>query len=299
VADLEFANAKTLSYSRLDNDLIVFADEDEITVKNYFSNKTGSTLSINGNAISYTQAKTGKTLTNTFDGSELAFDTSYLGTKYNDIITTGAGNDEIDSGKGNDIVNAGSGNNILTYTTGSDKFFAGDGNDTYNVAFGKNTDLVISDSGGSDVLNLTGKNLTSDDLALLFNVDKGGAICSDSSLVIVDKKAKASKLTGLANGTKVSGVVEIKNYFSQTSDESTAIKGAIESIRVGADVDTARTWNLDIESIASAVANWLTSKNYADSMAVFESGNTSDMSALLGVYTTGINTQITPASKTI
>jgi hypothetical protein len=61
----------------------------------------------------------------------------------------------------------------------------------------------------------------------------------------------------------------------------------------------ARTWDLDIESIASAVANWLTSNNYADSMAVFESGNTYDMSALLGVYTAGSNTQITPASKTI
>jgi hypothetical protein len=213
----------------------------------------------------------------------------------------------------------------LTYTSGEDEFYAGKGDDTYNVSFGKNTDLVITDDGGSDVLNLTGKGLVTTvksgdtttstvNLTALFNVDKSGNVALTSaaqdadgdtyedtdSLVIIDKNTNAAALKKIMNG-KASGIVEIDNYFGTRSAESehkyALGTGAIENINVGLSSADTTAWTIDdsyIDAVASAVGSWLTANNYEDAMAVFASDKTDDIASLLNVYTTG--TYTAPAS---
>ena len=290
-ANLIFGDVN-LIYGRKDNDLYIIRDygsektEQITTVKNYFNNNTNSELSINGTKFnpkdvvfeyigsgniqlrdgnSYEVITGKKSDEIILSGGELYSVDSGAG---NDMITiTGNGDNYVNSGSGDDIVVIkGSGNNTLEYTSGSDCYMVGTGNDTYNVEFGRKTDLIISDNGGNDELNI---NTSLNDFTYLFDVDKNGHILADdTSLMIYDSNSLKFTSKGMSGGC-----IEIIDYFKES--------GNIETININ---DT--TVNIDTDAISSAVGTWLADNNYDTAMQVMNEGSKEDIASLLAVYQT-------------
>jgi hypothetical protein len=304
-AKINFGDNAKVSYTIDNNSLNVnhsytkdgVTSDNTVVLNNLFSNKTDSSLTVGNDVLTVGKEqvtkKSTRNLLQVSDSTKTNFDIT--GSKNADHIITGAGNDVISSGKGNDIVNAGDGNNTLVYTSGVDNYTAGNGDDTYNVNFGKSTDLVITDNGGNDVLNLLGKGLSSDNLSLLFNVTKSTTepIDSESSLFIFDNSKFTTKnVLSMVSNDHASGSVSLENYFTT---------GKIETVNVGSDAETATTWDFStkINQITQAVQSWLNDYGYVDAMEVFESKNSTDMSSLLNVYSTGSYTSTQTAEQQV
>jgi hypothetical protein len=280
-----------LEYSKSGNDLVIsryYGEElgGTTTVKNYFTNKTNSELTVNNTSISdhdiYVVGNTKKA--NKIDLSKHAELSYYItGGDKADKIIAGDGADVIESGAGNDTVYAGNGNNYLTYTSGADKYYAGNDADQYDVTFGKDTNLIITDDGGKDELTLKGENLKSSDLMAFFNIDKNGV--ATTSLDIISKDTDASTLKNILKG-KANGVVEIKNYFGEGKSGENNYSlgaGAIENISIyqGESLNV----NSYINTVVESVTSWLNEHtNYTDAMAVLNSNNTTDINDLLAIY---------------
>lgn len=282
-----------LIYGRKGNDLYIVRDygsvktEQVTTVKNYFNNTTTSELSINGekfnpNKIVFEYIGSGKITFEDGNNYEVITgrktDTITLSNGDFYSVDSGAGNDKItisnnkesyiDSGSGNDTVTiTGTGNNTLNYTSGRDYYSVGEGNDIYNVEFGRKSDLIISDNGGNDVLNINSDN---NNLTYLFDVDKNGNITDDTSLLICDTDSLKISSRGISGGC-----IEIIDYFKT---------GEIETINVNS-----TELNLDTDAIASAVSTWLSDPNhsYDSAMDVMNSGNKEDIASLLAIYQPG------------
>lgn len=267
-----------LIFGRKGNDLLITRDygdektEQVTTVKDYFNNTTNSELFINEeefdpNSVTFEYVSSGKIEIN----DNYSYEIISEGKKNDKITITGSGNNYIDSGAGNDtvIINSMSNDdenvhNTLNYTSGNDKYMVmGESDDEYNVEFNKKTNLIISDNGGDDVLNIISENTG---FTYLFDVDKNGNINTDTSLIICDANNLKRSKKGLTGS-----MIEIENYFSND--------GNIEEINTGEG-----TLDIDTEAIASEVAGWLKATRYSSAVDVMEKGSTTEFKELLAVF---------------
>ena len=119
-------------------------------------------------------------------------DDTVTGSKVANLLKGGKGNDTLDGGAGNDTLDGGAGNDTLKGGVGADTFVFGKGHETD----------VIGDKGAGfskvqgDKIDLSGLNLTEDDLATLL----GGAHVTESAgkaTIVLALGADDSNATGL------------------------------------------------------------------------------------------------------
>ncbi len=148
------------------------------------------------------------------------------------------------------------------------------GNDIYNVEDFR-TNIIIDDRAGRDTLNV---GVSTDHMAIMFNVTKEGQ--ANGSLFL------AEKVEDVVN--EIGNAVEIVNYFG---------KGKIETITSyeGEDIEAVDMSNW-VAKVTSDVQSWLGGTDYADAMAVLESGNETDITALLAVYQNASYEAATPVA---
>ncbi len=132
-------------------------------------------------------------------------DDRLLGDGGNDIFDGGDGSDLLDGGEGNDILSGGSGNDRLIAGSGHDSLSGGSGNDTYDVdLFGGS--VTISETEGSDVLNLTG-GVEPKHVSLTREGD-------DLVIYNVQNNANAIRIQGqFAAGTRTVEVLQFSNGY--------------------------------------------------------------------------------------
>lgn len=254
----------------------------------YFYNDDGST------SDNTTLTKNGKNLIVNYGGADTTEDDKVTFVNYfkkntdifniNDdesiiskgIIQTGKENkaNKLADTKYNDLITGGNKNDTYTFTNGGkDAVTDAKGNDTYKVKSLANS-LTITDNAGKDKLIVSDKN----GYNLYFEVSRNGKSVSGvgKDLQIFDKTKMEDK--------KIAGGVTVKNYIAeyQAGSEVTKGDGCIETIKVGG-----KSVSIDVNSIANSVAGWLSTTDYASTTAVFETGNETDITAMLNVYMTG------------
>ena len=198
----------------------------------------------------YQQGKKNKTVT-------------FTDTQYNDYLLGGTKNDKYNFVEG-------------TSENGTDKAVDMKGNDTYNVSHLSNS-LVIDDKAGN----------------------KDALIVSDASSykLYFDVSAENEAVSGVGKNlqifeninvkeAKLSGGITIENYIDdyQKGDTVKTGAGCIESIQI-----ENSTLNIDLNGIASKVAGWLSTKEYASTQDVIQ--NHSDEIAEMLTYYTSANPQ--------
>ena len=265
----------TLYYknSELKSEAAVY--NDSITVKNYFKNLENCELQINGTEFSDYMNMTNTTLVykgtsskaNKINFSDTSYNWEVSGGKKNDTIILGEGNDIIHEIGGNNTIDLGSGNNTLELKNAGGTITSGSGDDTYNIT-GLNKNIIISDNGGLDVLNITTlKADGSENLTFFFDVDASG----NSSDLYVYNKANIDKIS---KHKKTTGYIQIKDYFED---------GKIEQITVnGSDINDFDNW---ISSVTTEVQQWLEGTSYNSVMDVINTGKQPEIAELLELYT--------------
>jgi len=147
------------------------------------------------------------------------------------------------------------------------------GDNTYNLDsdfdFTKNA-MIISDDGGSDVLNI---NQAHDNLAVYFNVTKEGKATGE--LHIFNGTMTALMADPIGSFTKG---VTITDYFED---------GKIETIQDNAGYQISDDV---ISSITQNVAAFLTQKGYDDTSSFMANAGTMDLLAMLNLYAPSNNT---------
>jgi len=194
--------------------------------------------------------------------------------------------------------------NKISYTGGCDAYQGFNGKEEYDIiTMNKNSNLVINDLGGSDLLNFANQNFS--DMTIFFNVESDGTVGDYSELSIISNAvAKASNtksLLALFNGTG-KGAVVIENYFNDDSEAiinndktiNNAAKGDgyIEQVKVAGGT-TAASMDAQVAQIAQNVATWLANNgNYDSAMDVVNAGNAADLQSLMQCYTAGTTSAI-------
>ncbi len=168
-------------FTKSGNDLIVkFVgnEQDQITLKNHWSLKTGVTnLKFqDGSIIDVSDV----TQLQFFDYVGDKNDNIINGTAHNDAFNGADGNDTISGGDGDDIIFGGLGDDILRGDNGNDIINGGDGND---VIFGGAGNNQIQGGEGNDIISLGGSDNTFSDV---INLASGGA--GSDTFIISDKK---------------------------------------------------------------------------------------------------------------
>ena len=194
--------------------------------------------------------------------------------------------------------------NKISYTGGYDAYQGSDGKEEYDIiTMNKNSNLVINDLGGSDLLNFANQNFS--DMTIFFNVESDGTVGDYSELSIISNDvAKASNtksLLALFNGTG-KGAVVIENYFDdgsaaiintdKTINDAAKGDGYIEQVKVAGGT-TAASMDAQVAQIAQNVATWLANNgNYDSAMDVVNAGNATDIQSLMQCYTAGTTSAI-------
>jgi len=149
------------------------------------------------------------------DATGNASDNSMVGNSGNNTIDGGDGNDSISGGAGNDTLIGGNGNDVLRGGFGNDNLLGGSGNDTYRyteVNFGADT---ITDTSGTDLIDLG--------IFSVFSVASWQALDSNNDSFM------DQLLIDFGSGNSLT----INNYFDNTSiddDLCGAGAGVIENI---------------------------------------------------------------------
>lgn len=154
-------------------------------------------------------------------------------------------------------------------------------NDEYNVKLSKNTDVIIEDEDGKNVVNL---DCSSKNFRVFFNANKDGIVTTsgdnETDDLLVFSKDSFTK-NNLVKGYNASGKIDMDSFF--TYDE--------EELEIGAHFKFTATGSEEVEmdtyvsTLANNVAGWLSEHtDYADAFAVLESGNTADINSLITVY---------------
>ena len=199
----------------------------------------------------------------TQNGASVSQDIINNAQNYNNVVFLGDGADAVSIKCTNNYVNCGNGDNTViidsNYYTDNTIVFGGNGNDTYNVAFGYSShNNKINDSSGTDSVIFTNNYGYKSNLSFYINVKADTTYDND---LIIYNTSRNDRLT-------------IQNYMAE---------GKIETIKT---YDDYRINNDSINAIIQNVASWLTTNEYADVQAVINSGNTTDISTVLGKFTT-------------
>ena len=153
------------------------------------------------------------------DGNDLL-----KGGKGNDILKGNAGKDILQGGKGNDILNGGGGkdilqggkgNDILNGGGGKDILKGGEGNDTYQLDAKNASGTHITDTDGTDTLELKGTTIFRGGLA---KGETGFARVLNGLVIDLDQNGKVNKQQDLT----------IHKFFA--SDKNEAGSGFIETV---------------------------------------------------------------------
>lgn len=189
------------------------------------------------------------------------------GSNYGDNIYAGMYTKKIDAKGGNNFIEV---LNVDINATVDIK--AGNGNDTYQLDQTRETH-IISDAGGIDKLVLTDSKAG---YKMFFNVTKSGKADTTMHLFSTNNWS----VSNIVKNKKIKDTATIKNYL--TSDKQQG-KGYIESIKING---SGETLTLDLNTVASQVASWLTSdgRNYGSALDVIKSGKETDINALLQMY---------------
>jgi Ca2+-binding RTX toxin-like protein len=133
------------------------AGEDLVTVSYYAAN-TAVTIDV---TIDSSDPNSGLLVSNLNSVNYQSIERFYIyGSKFDDLLHTGAGDDAIYSYDGNDTVYGGAGNDYIDNSQGSDNLYGGNGNDTINALGSGNNNLYGED--GDDTLK--GKSSGSDNI---------------------------------------------------------------------------------------------------------------------------------------
>ncbi len=238
------------------------------TVKDFFKDGEGaSNVTVNGKEIDLNGL--------TISGQNI------MGTKYDDVINGSNKNDVILEQAGNNTFNIGAKGSSEIYSTGETS------NDVYNVENLK-TSVDIYDDGGKDTLNINVKDLTSENLRYVFDVDKTGA---KGDLIITDTKG--------INSSNINGVA-INDYFTTkvtVPDTSKEEEGATTTVDVDHKIENINlngssiTDNVttSIANITNDVQNFLNANNYESASDVFDGKDTKAKAELTEIYKSGNN----------
>ena len=179
--------------------------------------------------------------------------------KYNIVYTTGV--DRI----------------VINYNGGHDQYntISADSNDAYNInSFTTTTSLEINDMGGKDTLNFHKTN--ADDLRIVYGYGEG----SDKILYVVHKDTlNTDGFKALMSGesSTLAGVVKI--------DAKSDVEGSYGIETINTQDHTGFNFYGYKDIIDQRLRTWFNSHStYANTQAVFESGNATDISSLLECY---------------
>ena len=235
-------------------------------------------------------------------------------------IDANDGNDTIIvSGGSGHVINGYGGKDTFTISTGdSCKLYGGDDNDTFNITGGTSTELY--GEAGNDIYNLnmqTGSvTITENDGKNTINVAKGyKGVASVYKYVETNatynvKFDKSYKLTSSANvvddviTTTDSNITLYRNFLKdegfapgasyrfitnvqdEISDKSiddryvNVAANAFTSANVGG-----KNYTLNFDKLQEDLVAWFSTRDYADSNAVFTGGDANDINSLMAVYT--------------
>jgi hypothetical protein len=273
--------------------LTVTADSlDSSTTYNYTDNSV-----LNLDNISFVDAKSNKYQ---FAYEDVAANGEVdLSKKTNNIVfLKSAGKTTVNDEIKNDVVIGDNQQTIFNYKGGFDKYVGGIADDTYNVTFGKKTSVTVADNGSAiaDVLDIQAdtksnayKSFGESSLGVYVNITATGTMGSD--VVLFEKaayKKGATFVNALLNDKLNGGMIEIDDFYTEGTGTGVKAKGVgeIETIKVNSSAKT--TINIDgtVDALSANVVGWLNAKGiYADTDAVFESGNAKDIQSLLNLYT--------------
>ena len=210
----------------------------------------------------------------------------------NYLISTSKKSNTVTTGYKNDIVYMNEGNNKITYISGEDYYFTNEGNDTFNLSkFDKDSFLSINDCtdigdqispSTNDVLNFV--NTSSSDLAMFFDITRGGVI-NNKNLYFINKSeitVTSDYLSGVLNDSET-GMVCISKYFSAKNPLTQPVYtgfGCIETIAsngVKLDID------FSIKQITEDVVAWLGETEYLSVSDAIEKG-AENINNLIDIY---------------
>ena len=200
--------------------------------------------------------------------------------------------------------------------TGKTIINGSDEQDYYLVNINSKSNLYINDAGGSGYsegdtmcINTSYKNLRA-----LFNMSADGQVIvsnedtySDNFMLFNKGSLTYDNIKNIFNGKDGKGVINIDNFYSETTDYSSNGVGVIESIYAQKDIVNKiadgglGSYNYSIqqihpslwvEDLGSKVASWLTANTDGSRTAfeIFESGTKAEITALLKVYNTAYDT---------
>ena len=269
-----YGSGKNLTYStdaEKANTALTKDYTETTTVKDFFKEGNTSDLYVNGKKVDESELN-GKL---TISGQNI------MGTKYDDVINGSNKNDVILEQAGNNTFNIGAKGSSEIYSTGESS------NDTYNVENLK-TSVDIYDDGGKDTLNINVKDLTSENLRYVFDVDKTGA---KGDLIITD--------TNGINSSKFNGVA-INDYFTTkvtVPDTSKEEEGATKTVDVDHKIENINlngssiTDNVatSIANITNDVQNFLNANKYDSASDVWNGKNKNAKAELKEIYNSGNN----------
>lgn len=185
---------------------------------------------------------------------------TFYDTKYNDYILGGSKNDKYYFTQGN-----------VEYKT--DKAVDIKGNDTYNVANLSNSLIIYDKAGSRDKLVISDTK----DYSLYFDITLNST--DNTKIGSVGKDLHIYNKNTNKNG------VTITNHIAYSDNTVKTGAGCIESIKVdGKTLDI----NTNLQSVASAVANWLGKEtDFMSTEALLNGGTAEEISTMLNIYTTG------------
>lgn len=273
--NLNFTNSDAVFYIKSGNNLIVqgytgnFDDPNpttNITLNNWFKKncKLAVTVKSSSNTTDFkSDLDSGKRKLYVPPAKTMT------GSNYGDNIYAGMYTKNIDAKGGNNFIEV---LNVDINATVNIK--AGTGNDTYQIDQPRETH-IISDAGGNDKLVLTDSK---SGYKMFFNVTKSGKADTTMHLFSTNNWS----VSNIAKNKKIKDTATIKNYLTSDKQEG---KGYIETIKING---SGETLSLELNTVASQVASWLTTggRNYNSAIDVIKSGNETDINALLQMYST-------------
>lgn len=200
------------------------------------------------------------------------------GGKNVDSYTIGAGVNYVSAKSGNDVFNVSGGKNILN---------GEGGNDTYNVTGGNN---ILNGGKGDDIYDFTNYTniLTAGEVDINDAYGKNSVIFSSTAYDTSDISIYVDVELNSKGKVKLNGEWAITSRTNTDSTiEGISLSGGLKSV-TNLVIDST-TYTVDksaLSEIAGSVATWLSANNYTSTSDVFDSGVSTDVSALINVYNT-------------
>ena len=284
------------------NDVVTTTDGDQNII---YGNDGNDTFTVTGGNKNKFYGGEGRDTFNTFNGKSNEF---YGGDENDTFTINGSKLNKFYGNNGDDVFNVNGSQMVSIFGENdiSDYSESDYGNDTYNINTKSETDIVsISDYTGKNTINISNGfkgyvsagTYTVGDAEYKLKFDKSYKLTSSANVNNDGTiKTNDSNITIYRNFEKENGNFDsqMARFIINTQNELSNDEGTIDIIDRAIDVEYSaltsvnvggKNYTLNLDNLKQELVAWFSTRDYADSNAVFTGGDANDIQSLMAVYT--------------